>query len=141
MMSDSVDEVSAEETAPPVEQAFKVIPLRLDDQGVAALAGNRHVLSAKIYDKKTAMRFAVHEAQKVPAHSLVDMLFAVVSPTGRCIAVLMGTSGKMVQGTKLLRTKRTLMQLAPNDVVARRRTSRPLLSTRPARRRTSRGHS
>jgi hypothetical protein len=138
-MSDSADEIPVEETAPPTEQAFKVISLRLDEKGVPALWGKRHTLSAKIYDKKTALRYAVHEAQQVPSDSVVDTLFTLVSPTGRCTAVLVGGSGKAARGIVALRTKRALVQLAPQDVVVRRRTSRPLLGVRPARRRTSRG--
>lgn len=140
-MSDTADDVVEEqpEPQPSATSAYKVISLKLDEKGVPALWGKRHTLSAKIYDKKTALRFAINEAQQVPSDSVVDTLFALVSPAGRCTAVLVGGSGKPARGIVALRTKRALMQLAPQDVVVRRRTSRPLTSTRPAKRRTSRG--
>lgn len=129
------------ETQPTGESAFKVILLKLDEQGVPALWGaKRHTLPAKVYDRKTAIKYAVHEAQQLSTASLAELIFAVVSPNGRCVAVLAGGTGKPVRPLIALRTKRALAALLPGDVVVRRRTSRPLSASRPARprRRTSR---
>lgn len=144
-MSDTADDATVEdqpepEAPPSGANAYKVILLKLDEQGMPALWGTkRHTLSAKIYDRKTAIKYAVYEAQQQPASSLAEMIFAVVSPAGRCIAVLAGGTGKPVRMLVALRTKRALATLLPADVVVRRRTSRPLRSARPTpRRRTSR---
>jgi len=125
--------------------AYKMVFLKLDAEGVPTLWGQRWTsLSAKIYDRRTAMKYAVFEAQRVPAGSVAEILVALINPGGRCIAVLSGGTGKPVRPLIALRTKRALPTLMPGDVVARRRTSRPLAaprSRRPAaaKRRTSRG--
>jgi hypothetical protein len=119
------------EPAPsPGEHAFKVVPLKLDEQGMPALWGKRHTLSAKVYDRKTAIKYAIHEAQQVSSASLAELLFAVVSPNGRCVAVLAGGTGKPVRPLIALRTKRVLVALMPDEVKVRRRTSRPLTARR-----------
>ena len=51
-------------------------------------------------------------SRNTPVGQLVDTLFALVSPTGRCTAVLVGGSGKAARGIVALRTKRALVQLA-----------------------------
>lgn len=141
-------EVPAEEETPEVDavpvrqaepegQVYKVVFLRVDDTGAASLWAKPHVLSAKVYDRRTALKYAAYEAQKF-GDSLLDLLIAVVSPVGRCVAVL-GKSGKPVRPIVSLRVKRSLASLLPGDVKPRRRTSRPVGRQKPTRkRRTSR---
>jgi len=107
--------------------AYKMVFLKLDAEGVPTLWGSRWVsLSAKIYDRRTALKYAAFEAQRVPAGSVAEILIALVNPGGRCIAVLSGGTGKPVRPLIATRTKRALVTLMPGDVVARRRTSRPV---------------
>lgn len=125
----------------PLGSAYKVVFLKIDEQGAPALWGARmHMLSSKIYDRRTAIKYATFEAQQLPAGGLADLLIAVINPNGRCIAVIAGVTGKPVRPLIAMRTKRALATLLPGDVVVRRRTSRPLSVARPARsrRRTSR---
>jgi hypothetical protein len=136
------NDTSEPEPQPSIGSVFKVIYLKLDEQGVPALSGKPTELSSKVYDKKTAQKFAAHAAQQLPSNSITETLVALVSPAGRCIEVLAGGTGRAVRPLVALRTKRALATLMPNEVVARRRTSRPLAGIRPARagkRRTSRG--
>lgn len=126
----------------PADAAYKVVYLKLDGQGVPAIADEPTRLPAKVYDKRTALKYAVHLAQQIPANSITERFVALVSPAGRCMEVLAGGTGRPVRPLVALRTKRALASLMPNEVVTRRRTSRPLAGIRPARagkRRTSRG--
>ena len=140
-MSPTATETVETEPAAHAGNAFKVILLKLDEQGVPALWGTkRHTLPAKVYDRKTAIKYAVHEAQQLSTSSLAELIFAVVSPNGRCVAVLAGGTGKSVRPLIALRTKRALAALLPDDVVVRRRMSRSFSGARLVRprRRTSR---
>lgn len=148
MMSDSPEDVAEdvphdEPSAVPSGAMYKVVLLKLDEQGVPSLVGDRvHLLSPKIYDRRTAIKYAVFEAQQLPAGGLAERILAVINPGGRCIAVIAGVTGKPVRPLIAMRTKRALATLMPGDVKVKRRTSRPLMSARPGRpgrRRTSRG--
>jgi hypothetical protein len=122
-------------------QVYKIVFLKLDEQGAPVLWGARSTtLPAKVYDRRTAIKYAAFEAQRLSTTSLTERLVAVVSPNGRCIAVLAGGTGKPVRPLIAMRTKRALATLLPSDVKVRRRTSRSLSVSRPARlkRRTSR---
>lgn len=144
-MSDN-DEV---ERAPePAGQSYKIVFLRMNELGVPSIWGGKsgdappHALPAKVYDRKTAIKYATFEAQRLSTASLAELLVAVVSPNGRCIAVLAGGTGKPVRPLIALRTRRALVTLLPGDVKVRRRTSRPHAAVRPGRpgkRRSSRG--
>jgi len=144
-MSDN-EEVEVERAPEPAGQAYKIVFLRTDETGTPSIwagksgNGQPHALPAKIYDRKTAIKYATYEAQRLSTTSLIELLVAVVSPNGRCIAVLAGGTGKPVRPLTALRTKRALATLLPGDVKARRRTSRPVTKriVRP-KRRTSRG--
>jgi hypothetical protein len=145
-MSDSEAVPQDEVVVAPAGQAFKVVYLKLDEQGVPAFWGGRWTtLSTKIYDRKTALKFATHEAQRLPSNSVAEMLIALISPSGRCIAVLAGGTGKAVRPLVALRTKRALVTLMPDDVKVRRRTSRPATASRsiaqPGRKRRMTGRS
>ena len=126
-MSDTEAEVVSQNAVAPVEQVFRIVYLKLDDQGVPMLTSSvgKQVLPAKIYDRKTALKFATYEAQRLPTNSVTELLLAVISPMGRCIAVLAGGTGKPVRPLVAMRTKRALATLLPGDMKVRRRTSRP----------------
>lgn len=129
-MSDTHEEAAPVETktepeaSAPAGLAYKVLILKINEEGVASLWVRPHVLSSKVYDRRTALKYAAHEAQKF-AESTVDMMVAVVNPNGRCISVL-GRTGKPVRPTIAMRVRKTLATLMPDDVKPRRRTSRPL---------------
>jgi len=131
-MSDTEAEVVSQNAVAPVEQVFRIVYLKLDDQGVPMLTSSvgKQLLPAKIYDRKTALKLAAYEAQRLPTNSVTELLLAVISPMGRCIAVLAGGTGKPVRPLVALRTKRALATLMPDDVKVRRRTSRPVTASR-----------
>lgn len=141
-MSDNAEGVAEELPAEPAPlgSAYKVVFLKLDEQGAPALWGARtHTLSSKIYDRRTAIKYATFEAQQLPAGGLAELLIAVINPNGRCIAVIAGVTGKPVRPLIAMRTKRALATLLPGDVRVRRRTSRPAtMKASPRKRRTSR---
>lgn len=141
-MSDIDEPTEQSEPKPTTGSVYRVVYLKLDGQGVPTLGEKPVELSAKVYDKKTAQKYAAHAAQQLPSNSISETLVALVSPAGRCIEVLAGGTGRPVRALVAMRTKRVLATLMPNEVVARRRTSRPLVgvrpSARPGRRRTSR---
>ena len=139
-MTDMTDNVTSEDQTPNpvvIGNAYKVVFLKVDEHGSFSLVGRAHVLSTKVYDRRTALRYAAFEA------SAPDVLVALISPVGRCIVVLAGGTWKPVKPTVSLRTKRALKTLMPEDVKVRRRTSRPSASAVAKaslrRRRTSRG--
>jgi hypothetical protein len=136
----SVETKVEPEASVPAGSAYRVLFLKIDEEGTPRLWVKPHVLSAKIYDRRTALKYAAFEAQKF-AESPTDMVVAVLSPNGRCISVL-GRTGKPVRPVVAMRIRRALVTLVPNDVKVKRRTSRPLgrSVTRAAvrKRRTSR---
>lgn len=139
-MTDMTDNVTSEDQTPNpvvIGNAYKVVFLKVDEHGSFSLVGRAHVLSTKVYDRRTALRYAAFEA------SAPDVLVALISPVGRCIVVLAGGTRKPVKPTVSLRAKRALKTLMPEDVKVRRRTSRPSASAVAKaslrRRRTSRG--
>lgn len=146
-MSDTHEEAVPAETkaepeaAAPEGPAYKVLVLKIDEEGATSVWIRPHVLSAKIYDRRTALRYAAHEAQKF-AESPLDLVVAVLNPNGRCISVL-GRTGKPVRPIVAMRIRRALLTLMPGDVKVRRRTSRPIgrsvTKASPRKRRTSRG--
>lgn len=129
-MSDNQEEAVPVETKAEPEAAastglaYKVLVLKIDEEGAASLWLKPHVLPAKIYDRRTALRYAAHEAQKF-SESPIDLVVAVLNPNGRCISVV-GRTGKPVRPIVAMRIRRALTTLMPNDVKPRRRTSRPL---------------
>ena len=124
-MSDNETEAVPIEVATPVGQAYKIVFLKVDETGAPALLKSAQVLPAKVYDRRTAIKYAAFEAQQLSTASLTERLVAVVNPNGRCIAVLAGGTGKPVRPLVAMRTKRALATLLPSDVKVRRRTSRP----------------
>jgi hypothetical protein len=139
-MSDNEEVETERAPVEPAGQAYKIVFLKVDETGAPALLKSAQVLPAKVYDRRTAIKYAAFEAQRLSTTSLTERLVAVVSPNGRCIAVLAGGTGKPVRPLIAMRTKRALATLLPSDVKVRRRTSRSLSVSRPARlkRRTSR---
>jgi hypothetical protein len=128
MMSDNDEaEATPAQDAVHTGQVYKIVFLKLDEQGAPVLWGARSTtLPAKVYDRRTAIKYATYEAQRLSTSSLAELLVAVVSPNGRCIAVLAGGTGKPVRPLVAMRTKRALVTLMPGDVKARRRSSRPV---------------
>lgn len=124
-MSDNEEVETERAPVEPAGQAYKIVFLKVDETGAPALLKSAQVLPAKVYDRRTAIKYATYEAQRLSTSSLAELLVAVVSPNGRCIAVLAGGTGKPVRPLVAMRTKRALVTLMPGDVKARRRTSRP----------------
>jgi hypothetical protein len=115
-------EVPASEAA--AGPSYKVLFLKIDEAGAASLWLKPHVLSAKIYDRRTAFKYAAHEAQKF-AESSIELVVAVINPMGRCIAVL-GQTGRPVRPGVAMRVRKALATLMPSEIRVRRRTSRPI---------------
>lgn len=141
--SDEETETTEREPEPapqPAERAFVVIPLSLGATGELSFKMQRHVLPTKVYDRSTAMKYAAHEARRWPGDSPTEMLYALINPSGRCVGVLAGGTGKAVRPIVALRVRKALVANVPELVKMRRRTSRvPSRSVaRVGRRRTSR---
>jgi len=135
--------MSDEDLSPPpanTGDAYRLVFLKIDSEGVISISGSVRSLTTKIYDRRTAIRFAAHEIQEAPV-GVAEQIVAVVGPNGRALAVL-AASGKPVRAALALRTKRALSGLLPNDIQPRRRTSRTpvdrLSKGSEAKRRTSR---
>jgi len=126
-MSDTHEETVAavEKTkSEPQGPAYQIVFLKVDEMGAASLWLKPHTLSAKVYDRRTAIKYAAYEIQKF-SEGYIDPVVAVINPAGRCVAVL-GRAGKPVRPVVSLRVKKALTTLMPDVVKPRRRTSRPL---------------